>query len=221
MSDPNHYFDPDAHTETLSGSLPHWRQSGVIYFVTFRLADSLPREKLQQWELERRAWLKDHPEPHSLETRRKYYRLFPQRLQDWLDAGTGSCILQSSEVKDLVTNALRHFDKVRYDLDAFVVAPNHVHALVTPKPGWKLSDILHSWKSFTSHEILKLPVAVSRLRGSMAERVRNQSRDGSATLGALSVWEKESFDHIVRTENSLNRFRDYIRAHEVNPNKTH
>jgi REP element-mobilizing transposase RayT len=42
--------------------MPHWRQAGATYFVTFRLADSLPQSKLQelktlkeQWESNRRA----------------------------------------------------------------------------------------------------------------------------------------------------------------------
>src|SRR5260370_2118378 len=36
--------------------LPHWRQEGATYFVTFRLHDSLPQEKLQQLEVLRREW---------------------------------------------------------------------------------------------------------------------------------------------------------------------
>lgn len=39
---------------------------------------------------------------------------------------------------------------------------------------------------------------------------KNQSRGGSATL---TVWQKESFDHIVRSPESLEKFRQYIRAH--------
>jgi hypothetical protein len=49
---PINYFDVEAPIAFLSGDLPHWRQEGTTYFVTFRLADSLPREKLQQWRAE-------------------------------------------------------------------------------------------------------------------------------------------------------------------------
>jgi hypothetical protein len=38
--------------------LPHWRQPGATYFVTFRLADSLPKEKLHELDLLRSEWLK-------------------------------------------------------------------------------------------------------------------------------------------------------------------
>ena len=77
------YFDPEASVAFLSGDLPHWRQPGTAYFVTFRLADSLPQEKLCQWRKERETWMSAHPEPHDEAARREYYELFPQRLQQW------------------------------------------------------------------------------------------------------------------------------------------
>ncbi|MEJ5375060.1 MAG: DUF1156 domain-containing protein [bacterium] len=182
-----HYFDPEAPIGNLSGNLPHWRQDGATYFVTFRLADSMPQEKLLQWEEERKAWQEKHPEPHDEKTRREYYQLFPQRFQEWLDAGYGECILAKPEIKALVESALRHFDGERYLLDEHVVMPNHVHALVTPLAGHELSEILHSWKSYTAHEIN-----------------RKLGRSGT-------VWQKESFDHIIRSPAQMERVRQYIR----------
>ena len=35
------------------GRLPHWEADQAIYFVTFRLADSLPRSVLREFEAER------------------------------------------------------------------------------------------------------------------------------------------------------------------------
>ncbi len=182
------YFDPTQPIGNISGNLPHWRQEGVTYFVTFRLADSLPQEKLQQWLAEREAWLRTHPEPHDHATRQEYDRLFPARFERWLDAGYGECILAHPEIQSIVTNALKHFDGIRYHLDPhFVVMPNHVHVLVTPLGEHSLSGIVHSWKSFTAHQINKL-----------------LGRSGT-------VWQKEYFDHIVRSPEHLERFRQYIR----------
>jgi len=180
------YFDPDQPIAYLMGNLPHWRQEGVTYFVTFRLADSLPDGKLRAWTAERDSWIRNHPEPHSVELRRQFYELFPARFQRWLDQGYGACVLRQPENKTTVENALRHFDSHRYDLDEFVVMPNHVHVLVTPRPNFVLSDILHSWKSFTANVI--------------NERL--------ITTGPL--WQKESFDRIVRSGRSLERIREYI-----------
>jgi len=180
------YFDPAEPVAHLKGTLPHWRQDGATYFVTFRLADSLPQKKLKQWTKEKEQWLSDHPEPHDEATRREYYQLFPDRLQNWLDAGHGSCQLADHEAKKLIETALKEFDGERYLLREFVVMPNHVHVLVSPLADNLLSDILHSWKSYTASEL-------NRLSGSKG-----------------AVWQKESFDHIVRSPEQLARIRKYI-----------
>ncbi|MCX6892690.1 MAG: hypothetical protein NTX51_14405, partial [Verrucomicrobia bacterium] len=39
---PINYFRPDEPVAYLTGNLPHWRQQGTTYFVTFRCADALP-----------------------------------------------------------------------------------------------------------------------------------------------------------------------------------
>ena len=204
---PLNYFDPEAPIGFLSGDLPHWRQEGVTYFVTFRLADSLPEAKLTQWRRERDAWMAKHPEPHDESTRIEYYEMFPQRLQEWLDAGSGSCVLAMTEVGKVVTRALHHFDGVRYRLHESVVAPNHVHAIVFPSGGHSLSRILHSWKSFTAHEISKIEKAVCLMREFQSAEWSHRSSD------ELSVWQKETFDHIVRNAASMDKFRKYIQSH--------
>ncbi len=206
----SHYFDPEEPVANLAGNLPHWRQQDVTYFVTFRLADSLPQSKLKQWLKERDEWLAANPEPHDEQTRVEYYRLFPERLQNWLDAGYGSCILARQAVKAMVEGALRHFDGKRYRLIESVVMPNHVHALVAPLGEHTLSDILHSWKSFTAHEIVNVDGA-SRL----VPKRQTTSRDGSSTM-ANRIWQQETFDHIVRNAGQLERIRKYIRD---NPKK--
>ncbi len=182
-----HYFDPDDSIENLSGNLPHWRQKDVIYFVTFRLGDSIPQAKLKLWMDERQTWMAAHPQPHTSEIWEEYYRLFPERMQNWLDAGYGECLLAQSPLNTIVTQALMHFDKDRYNLDEFIIMPNHVHVLVTPTNGHELSDILHSWKSYTAHEMNKA-----------------LGRKGQ-------IWQKETFDHIVRSSAQLDRVRRYIR----------
>ena len=183
-------FDPSEPVGNLLGNLPHWRQDGATYFVTFRTADSLPQEKLQQWLDEREEWLRKNPEPHSTAQRREYWERFPARFQYWLDQGHGACLLRQSKLRQVVEGALRHFDGTRYRLDEFVVMPNHVHVIVAPLGENLLSSVVHSWKSFTANKINE---ALHR-RG--------------------AFWQKESFDHIVRSTDSLEKFRRYI---EDNP----
>ena len=187
-------FDEQGELHRSRRNLPHWQQEGATYFVTFRLADAVPASLASQWRDELQNWRRFHPEPLDDEARKEYRRRFLQVREDWLDQGHGSCLLREPKTAMIVAEALRHFDSQRYYLDAFVIMPNHVHALVQPLPGHSLKDILRSWKSYSARQINK-------------------------TLGRSgSVWMEESFDRIVRDWTALVKCRDYIAR---NPEKAH
>ncbi|MBA3850682.1 MAG: isochorismate synthase, partial [Opitutus sp.] len=106
------------------GYLPHLKVEGATYFVTFRLADSLPHEVLERldaWRIDqlRRA---NGGEAVALDEQMSVW------IDEQLDRGSGACWLRDERVATLVANALRHFDGERYRLPAWVVMPNHVHA---------------------------------------------------------------------------------------------
>ncbi|HXE51759.1 MAG TPA: transposase, partial [Tepidisphaeraceae bacterium] len=181
-------FDPEQPVGHIrGGNLPHWRQEGVTYFVTWRTADSMPKERVEQWTRERVQWLQQNPSPWTDAQRQDYARRFTARWERWLDECHGECLLREPKLKKLVEDALRHFDSQRYSLGEFVVMPNHVHVLVTPLAGHELSEIIGAWKSYTAH-------AINRELGRTGE-----------------FWQKESFDHIVRSAEAAERFGRYIR----------
>jgi len=165
---------------------PHWSQAGRMYFVTFRLADSIPAERAAELRRDREAWCNAHPEPRARADWEQYHTLFSVRIEQWLDQCAGTCLLADPSCAQIVVDALGTFDRQRYHLDEWVIVPNHVHVLVAPKEGLALEDILQAWKSFTSHAIN-----------------RHLSRHGQ-------LWQRESFDHIVRSPAHLERFRQYI-----------
>lgn len=188
------FLDPNSEIEIKQGLLPHWKQDNVYYFVTFRLADSIPSDKQEELKADREKWnrrTKDKKD-YTKEDWKDYNRLFNNRVEDWLNAGYGSCLLGKPENASIVANALKHFDNQRYFLDEWVVMPNHVHVLVKPLGENKITDILHSWKSYTANEINKQEGRIGQL------------------------WMRESYDHIVRNEDSLNHIRYYI---QQNPAK--
>jgi len=180
------FYDPYGEKDVHQRKLPHWSQSGRLYFVTFRLADSLPADKLTQICAEREAWLETNKEPYSPAQWLEYHRLFSERISAWLDEGAGSCVLARPDVAAVVAEAFAHFDGIRYRLDHWVIMPNHVHVLVLPMEGHAIRDIVHGWKSYSANRI-------NRLCG------RN---------GAL--WQAERFDHIVRSQKQLEKLREYI-----------
>lgn len=122
------------HTWHERGYLPHRDEPGLIQFITFRLADSLPATRRAEWE----SILAIECPP----TRRR-------KLERYLDLGHGVSHLSSRPVAQLVESALLHFDGIRYRLHAWVVMPNHVHVMVEPK-GPTLGSIVASWKSWTA-----------------------------------------------------------------------
>jgi REP element-mobilizing transposase RayT len=159
------------------GRLPHWQVDNATYFVTFRLRDSLPREIARSLMLER---------AHMLRTvttdveRARLDAAFALRLDHFLDEGHGSCILRQHG--DVMAQTLRHFDGERYELHAWCVMPNHVHAMFYLERGSDLEKVLHSWKSYTAHAID---------RG--------------------VIWQREYFDRVIRSPEHFNETRAYIR----------
>lgn len=125
--------------------LPHFDLPNLLQSITFRLADSLPQAVLDEMARE----LVAHPEARRQTERER-------RIAAYLDTGHGACWLKDPRVATLVENALLHFDGQRYLLLAWCVMPNHVHALVETKEGFPLSEIVHSWKSFTANGANKI-----------------------------------------------------------------
>jgi len=174
--------------------MPHWRQQGATYFVTFRLADSLPKVKLDELVLLRREWESQNPPPWDREALEALARHQAERIEAWLDLGMGCCVLKEPTYSSLLRTSMHHFDGERYELDAFVILPNHAHAILRPLTCAEHppESILGAWKQFSAKRI-------NALRGIKGE-----------------LWQDESYDRIVRDEEHLYRCLQYIAA---NPRK--
>ncbi len=181
--------DAGATTIRNRGHLPQWKRLGATYFVTFRLADSLPQRALESIEFKQKDIVKTADQQHRPLTPAEQERLdqlFAERIEQYLDAGAGSCGLARPEIAEVVAGALRHFDGERYSLLAWCIMPNHVHVVFEPSSGNALADILHSWKSFTA-------------------------RRANEILGATGhFWQREYYDHLVRDPEDLDRVVRYV-----------
>ncbi len=162
------------------GYLPHFDGAEITQFVTFRLADSLPQRLLETWRSELKEEL-----AANLDTALR------RRIEMYLDQGYGLCHLKHPGVAELVQRSLLFFDRERYRLSAWVVMPNHVHALMTPQPGHELSRILQSLKSYTANEANKILVR----RG--------------------QFWQQESFDRYIRDSKHFVSVVQYIENNPV------
>ena len=191
LEDP--FFDDEDETVRTRRNLPHWSQKGRLYFITWRLADSLPQEALKRIRSDRRKWVREHGdiriEDMGPMLKKEWYRLFHHRVQQWLDAGHGACVLRRPDALRIMVEALYHFHGERYHLGSFAIAGNHVHVLVAPRPAVEISSILHSWKSFTANAINNALGRTGRL------------------------WMDEYFDRLLRNQMHLERVKEYIAAH--------
>jgi putative transposase len=156
-------------------NLPHWQPEGVSVFLTWRLHGSFPNgfaEHLSRW---------------CHDSRRQF--LSAERI---LDAGTsGPFWLADPEIAGIVENTVKRGAKLgHYALHAYVVMPNHVHALLQP--------------------LVPLAQLMSGIKGvSAREANAKHRRSGKA------FWQDESFDRWMRDAGEFARTKAYIENNPV------
>ncbi len=170
-------------------SLPHWEQPGGVYFVTFRTADSIAKELIDDYheKHDRLVGAYERLAPDKrVDIEREVVRLYCRTMDRSLDAGAGACLFSRATETGLMSSALTHFDGERYDLFAWSVMPNHVHVVMRCLEGHPMSKVLHSWKSFTATKL-------NRIHETKGE-----------------FWQKEYFDHLIRSQHDLTRLCNYV-----------
>ncbi|MDA1055589.1 MAG: transposase [Planctomycetota bacterium] len=178
--------------------LPHWTQAGTACFITWRTDDSLPKEVVERWRLDRFQWLrKQGINPRAADWRAKlreldlslqhqFFEHFSARWHDELDACHGACVLKDAANAKIVADSLLYAHEDLYELTDFVVMPNHVHLLATFHSEEAMLDQCESWKHFTARRINRRIAATGRF------------------------WQQDGFDHLVRSEEQFEHFRMYI-----------
>ena len=113
-----------------------------------------------------------------------------KQLEAYLDKGHGECHLRDARIGSVVDGAIRFYHGKRYDLRAWVVMPNHIHALfkVGDVP---LGTIVGDLKEYTARETNKL-----------------LGRRGK-------FWADDSFDTFMRDSAHELRTRRYIENNPV------
>ncbi|WP_347273387.1 hypothetical protein [Candidatus Kuenenia sp.] len=114
-------------------NLPHWTCDNAIYHVSFRLVDSVPNSRRNEWLAERNS-IEENAKALGRELmeeeKKRLQFLYSERIEFFSDTGHGDCHLKKPEIAEIVAGALKHFDGERYHLHAWCVMPNHVHVIV-------------------------------------------------------------------------------------------
>jgi REP element-mobilizing transposase RayT len=137
---------------------------------------------------------------HTLERKYEYRRNLPHYQKPgraiFVTFCKGNRTPFTPEARDAILQHCLHDHNKRYDLHAAVVMPDHVHLLLTPlrdEKGWPYA----------------LPLVLKLLKGASARSV-NKLEDSSGPL-----WQEESFDHVLRSQESFKEKLEYLRQNPV------
>jgi putative transposase len=147
--------------------LPHLYVIGQPLFVTFRLHGSLPPGR-------------EFPK-ESMSSGKAFVCM--DRLLD--NHRSSPMYLRATTIAQCVVESIQQGGSSSYILHAWVVMPNHVHLLITPRT-----------------DVSKL---LQKLKGTTA-------RQANQMLGRTGApfWQDESYDHLVRNRHEFGRIEKYI-----------
>jgi len=178
-------------------NLPHFYPKGATYFITFRLADSLPQNVIN--DLKNKYFNENQSRNKEVNInlekeaiRNEHFKKFEEQLDK---NSYGNCVLKDLSIAEILYNRLLEFDQNLYALICFVIMPNHVHLLLTDK--------IDPPTEINSDE-KEVPAGISKamqmIKGGSAYLINKQlKRKGS-------LWAAESYDRIIRqdAENIIN-----------------
>ena len=99
--------------------------------------------------------------------------------------------------RDIVLACCCHDHRIRYELHVAVIMPDHVHMILTP--------LLDQPRA----EMFSLMRIMQSLKGASGRSINETlSRQGP-------VWQQESFDHVLRSSESLDAKIDYVLQNPV------
>jgi len=187
-------------------NLPHIQGVGKTFFVTFRLAGSIPRVKVQEVKMhyqEELASIENLCVGKLLnylkfQLHRNYFNEIDELLHD---IGRGPTFLADPRCAEICKKQIHRFDGKLYKLLAYTIMNNHVHLLIDTSA--QLS-ILNDDLERIENEFQTLEKVLKRIKGATA-RYCNQ------TLGRKGqFWERESYDTYIRDEKMLGNVVAYI-----------
>jgi REP element-mobilizing transposase RayT len=187
-------------------NLPHIQPEDKIFFVTFRLHDSIPVSLVNQLRLQlKEEILKASKLPKSSETTYNLNKKFYAKYDELLDRETtGPHWLKDPNIAKICQNVFHEWDNEKYELYSYCIMSNHIHIVF--KPTTKFLRMLSSkYESFNPQKILSVTTRI------MYEIKKRTALLSNSKLGRTGkFWHTESYDHFVRDENELLRIILYV-----------
>ena len=179
-------------------NLPHYQPLGGEFFVTFRLANSLPKAVLSRLKKEYVKEVNTHDVSASKKPQQKRYFA---KFDHCLDHSKSSTRwLKENKIAQIVSDKIHSLDNQKYLLICYCIMPNHVHLLFRLD---KRDESRSTKSQFPVTNILKL------IKGATAYEA-NKILNKSGTF-----WQHESYDHLVRNDEERENIIKYILLNPV------
>ena len=163
-------------------NLPHFHPLGEIFFITFRLYGTLPKDVVKDLETELISEKINYKRKNTIE------KLVNSKFETYLDlAKAGNRFLEIPEVAQIVCDSMHYLNNKEYSLICYCVMPNHVH-IVFDHFGYKrqIREIMKSIKGFS---------------GSQSNKLLKRKGD---------FWYHENYDRVVRNQKELENVISYV-----------
>lgn len=196
-------------------NLPHFYRTNSTYFITYRLKDSIPISKINELR-NRNEFNRD------FKTKEEKYHSYEKYFEEYdklLDNNRKKRYLSNPKVAEVVRKSLHYYDHREYKLICYTIMPNHVHLvfhlLENTQTGMSVlqdKDVTQSFKAERNSEQERISKIMQSIKG-------YSSREANIILNRKgSFWQSESYDHIVRDENELEKIIKYVIYNPVKVN---
>jgi len=192
-------------------NLPHYQSPGNTYFVTFRLAGSLPAHVITRLKTENKNQLEQIAGISNNKMKREKYEQFKSDYFDKFDLMLAKFAespkwLDDDEIARTVTELIHYYDGKEYDLIAYTIMPNHVHIIFRPpdvdRSEASIANTNNKLRSSASHYI------VTKILQNIKSKSALKANAKLKRSGAF--WQHESYDHVVRDEEELCKIIEYV-----------
>jgi len=185
-------------------SLPHILPVGAIFFVTFRLNNSLPQGYMRKIKDELEAKIFEIRTSHFLDAEAEIYKqqkIFFKKFDAALDKiYNGIDYLKDEKVAQIIADKIHQYDGKYYDLLAYCIMPNHVHLVIDTSV--QIRDLKECEINATNYK--QLDAIMQLIKGGSSFEINK-------VLGRKGrFWQLESYDHYVRSAEELSRIIWYV-----------
>ena len=188
--------------------MPHFHSEGYAFFVTARLAGTIPKHiyfKIKTEYNEKLEYIsgeKDKRKKSELYRDIQYEQFLKyEKILDSIKFGRNW--LNNENVALVVSETLHYYDGKEYDLFSYTIMPNHIHFILKPyvTRNSRFAETDKKEKTGNKYFLTEILQKIKRYSAKEANKVLKRK-------GAF--WQHESYDHIIRNKEELLKLTEYI-----------